>query len=137
VKFENARSAIFSRLNTFMTATYPTVPALYENRFNVDLSTQRGPFVAAEITYVDGQQVSLELKPVVRYHAAVHLTVWVKEGTGSAEALGILAALADLFKTVTFSGVNARAPQPLPRRNTQGWAVYAVRVPFYFDDIPA
>lgn len=137
MKFEDARAAIFARLNTYWAAAHPTIPVDYENRMQVDLATQVPPFITCELALNDGAQVSIEAAPVVRYAGAIYLAVWVREGGGSKQALELLGELSDQFKTTRFSGVTTQAPRPLPAQHKVGWLAYAVRVPFWFDDTPA
>lgn len=137
MKFNDARAAIYSRLDTLMTASYASIPVRYENRLDVDLSAQVEPFLGVELIFNDGVQASLGRQIIVRYPGAIYLSVFTKQGEGIADALTLLASLADTFKTVTFSGVVCSAPRPLPARPHQGWYVHTLRVPFHFDDVPA
>lgn len=132
--FEDARAAIYSRLDEGMNATYPGTLVVYENRLNVDLSTQTAPFVAAEIHWNDGRQIGMEASPAARYEGAIYLAVYVKEYEGAAAALALLGYLAGLFKAKSFGGVNTRIARPLPGRPDRGWYAYTLRVPFWFDD---
>jgi hypothetical protein len=137
VTFDDARAAVYTRLDAGMTATYPAVPVLYENRLTVDLAKQKSPFVACEIVYNDGSQASMELTPVVRYGGAIWLAVATKAGAGAKVGAGILGYLANRFKTITFSGVVCGAPVPMPGYTRDGAYWQTLRVPFHFDDIPA
>lgn len=133
MNFEDARAAIYARLDTAWTAAHPTVPALYENRLAVDLAGRTDPFIACEILFNDGEQVSMEKTPVLRFFGAIYLSVWVKEKEGTKIALTYLGELSDLFKAASFGGVNTRAPRPLPGRPQDSWYVSTLRVPFWFD----
>lgn len=135
--FDDARAAIVGRLKATLDASNPTTAVSYENRATVDLATQAAPFVACEVLFNDGEQASMELAPVVRYSGAIWLAVAVKEGEGTKTALVILGTLAAAFKTVSFGGVVAQAPRPMPGFRRDGWYYEPIRVPFYFDDIPA
>jgi hypothetical protein len=136
MKFDAARSAIYSRLDSAMNTNHPGVPVLYENRLNVDLALQSAPFVACEILFNDGEQVSMEISPVVRYRGSIWLAVAAKRGDGIKGQLTVLATLADTFKTVVFGGVTCHAPRPMPGFLKDGWYLESIRVPFYFNDTP-
>ncbi len=135
MNFEDARAAIYSRLNTFMAASYPAIPVRYENRLTVDFATLETLFVAAEIAFTDGTQMALGSSPPVRYQGTIFLNVWERDGAGTSEALGLLDALAVAFKTAQFGGVNTKAPRPMPGAFQPGWYVLAVRIPFWFDQM--
>ena len=134
--FEDARAAVYAKLDAFMQANYPAVPVQYENRANVDVSNLTGPVVVCELAYGDGEQKSLEQAPIVRYQGAIWLNAGAKEGEGTADSLGILSALASAFKTTSFGGVVTQAPRPVPGAKRLGLYFIGIRVPFYFDDIP-
>jgi len=133
--FEGARAAIYGRLNTIWAAANPTVPVRYENRLLVDLATETDPFLACEVLFNDGEQISLGITPAHRVEGAIYLAVWVKEDTGTAVPLGLIDGLFDLFKTTAFGGVNTRAPRPLPGHDHKGWYITTLRVPFWFDQL--
>lgn len=134
MNFEDARAAIYGRLATGMAATYPLVSVEYENRVVIDLARQVDPWISCEIVWSDGDQVSIEDVPMIRYHGAVYLASWVKEGGGTATPLAHLGYLAGLFKTVAFGGVNTQAPMPMPKlRQLAGWEGHPLRISFWFD----
>lgn len=137
MNFEDARAAVYARLKATMAASYPTVPVIYENRVSVDLDDHPGPVVTCQMAYADGEQVSMSQAPIVRYRGAIYLTAECKQGQGTAAALTMLGVLAGAFKTASFGGVVTKAPRPLPGAEDKGWYVLTLRVPFYFDDIPA
>lgn len=132
--FEDARAAICGRLDNGMTTSHPATLVEYENRVQVDLAVQTAPYVSAELVYNDGDQVSMETNPGMRYSGSIWLGVHVKQGEGAAAATPFLQTLATLFKAKSFGGVVTRAPKPLPQRDHQGWVVYTLRIPFHFDD---
>ena len=136
MNFDQARAAVFGRMNTVFEVANPTVPVQYENRLTVDLATQEVPFVVCELAFGDGEQVNLGLTPQVRYRGAIYLSVWAKEGEGSTTALGLLSALATDFKPQALGSLYLQAARPMPGRTAQGWYVLTLRVPFYFDDQP-
>lgn len=134
---DDARAAVAARLATAMTASYALVPVQYENLTQVDLAAQTKPFVSMEIIFNDGEQKSMGDKPVGRFSGAVWLGVWCKEGSGTKTALTLLSFLIQTFRAVSFGGVVCHMPVPVPAQTKLGWFVEAIRVPFYFDDIPA
>jgi len=136
VNFEDARAAIATRLDAGMTATYPAVPVVYENHTKVDLATQTAPYVRCDVVFNDGEQASIELTPLARYRGATYLAVYAKEGQGTKAVLQILAYLAGLFKSVKFSGVQSQVAVPMPGAEKDGWYYVAIRIPFWFDDLP-
>lgn len=136
MNFDDARAAVAGRLKTGMDATYPAVPVVYENHTTVDLATQASPYVRLAIIFNDGAQASIELTPLARYRGAVYLAVYCKEGQGTKDVLQILGYLATLFKAVKFGGVQTHVGLPMPGAEMDGWYYEAVRVPFYFDDLP-
>lgn len=136
MNFDDARIAISGRLKTGMDATYASVPVVYENHTAVDLATQASPYVRLAIVFNDGQQVSIESTPLARYRGAIYLAVYCKQGQGTKTALQILGYLAGLFKAVKFGGVQTYVGVPMPGVEMDGWYYEAVRLPFYFDDLP-
>lgn len=136
MNFEDARLAVTGRLKTGMDATYPAVPVVYENRVKVDLATQASPYVRLALIFNDGEQASMEATPLARYRGAIYLAVYCKQGEGTKDALTILSYLAGLFKAVKFGGVQTYVGVPMPGAEMSGWYYEAVRIPFYFDDLP-
>jgi hypothetical protein len=134
VNFEDCRTAVYTRLDTYMTASQSTVKVDYENRHKIDLSTQVNPFVSCEIVWNDGEQVSMSDTPRARFRGAIWLGVWTKEGSGTKVSNQLLKSLTDLFRTKSFSGVTTMMPIPVPARPADGWYVQTLRVPLYFDD---
>jgi hypothetical protein len=133
--FEDARAVIYGRLNTSWSAAHPGMPVRYENRMAVDLGKEIDPFITCEILFNDGEQLGMGDNPGVRYEGAIYLSVWVKEDSGTAEALTYLGELATLFQMAVFGGVKTRACRPLPGRVQAGWYVLSLRVPMWFDQI--
>lgn len=131
--FEDARAAIYGRLDTYMTASYAGTKVQYRNRNTVDLAKQTAPFVSLEIVWNDGEQVEMGPNPRGRMRGAAWLGVWVKEGQGVKVGGQIMSALTRLFKTVSFGGVTAMMPVPLPPADQKGWEAQRLRVPLYFD----
>lgn len=130
---EDARAAVYARLETDMAANHAGVPVRYQNRNTVNLATQTGMFVTCDMFFNDGEQISVELNPRARYRGSVYLAVLVKEGDGTKKPLDLLWALVALYKTKTFGGVNTGVPIPVPGREMAGWYSESIRVPFYFD----
>lgn len=134
--YEDARQAVYTRFQTYMTATYPTVILAWENRISVDLLAQVLPFVTIEVEFLDGEQASIEINPIHRVHGAICLAVFVREYEGAALPNTYLKNLGDLFKSTTFSGVNTYAAKPMPGEEKLGWWKRSIRVPFYYNEIP-
>jgi hypothetical protein len=137
MNFESAQAAVYARVATHMTANHPTVKVDYENRHLVDMTTQKDPFVSCEVIWNDGEQVSMENSPRARYRGSVWLAIHVKEGQGAKVSNQLLTSLSRLFKAVSFGGVTAMVPVPVPARPAAGWRAQALRVPIYFDDTGA
>jgi len=134
--YEDARSAIYSRLNTAWSVQYPSVPVNYENRNNVDLATQQTPFISCEVIFTTGEQVSIEITPVVRTQGVIYVAAYIKDFDGVAVPNAHLQYLKTLFETKSFGGVNTRAAQPMPGDSFKAWYRKALRIPFWFDAIP-
>jgi hypothetical protein len=133
MNFDDARAAIYGRLDTAWGASHPTMPVRYENRMAVDLDKEKSPFVACELLFTDGEQIELSANPGTRYQAAIYLSAWAKEDSGTSDSLKDLSELALLFGMKSFGGVNTRAARPLPGRVESGWYVLTLRVPFWID----
>jgi hypothetical protein len=132
--FESARAAIYGRLDTYWTATHPSIPVQYENQKTVDLATQTEPFISCDVVYVDGAQIALADPPGTRWSGAVWLSSWVKEGGGTAGANAHMKEFSDLFGMKIFGGVNTKAGRRVPSNPHNGWYIQSIRVPLWFDD---
>lgn len=132
--FDAAREAVYVRLKTHMDANHPATLVGYENRNQIDLATQKAPFVTVELVWNDGEQVSMGETPRARLRGAVWLAVHEKEGAGVAATNALLMSLFNLFRTKSFSGITTMMPIPVPARPAEGWRAQALRVPLYFDD---
>lgn len=134
--FEDARQAIYSKFKTGWDANYPLVPVSYKNRDRVDLLQQKDPFVSIAVEFVDGEQASIELNSVTRYHGVIHFGCYVREFEGVATVNAHLQYLATLFKSATFSGLVLLGAKPAGSKTFEGWMCEMLRVPFWFDAIP-
>jgi len=134
--FEDARAAIFARIDTGWSAAYPTEPAEYENRRTVDRNAHPGPFLAVEVVFADGEQAELGTDPMIRYPGAIYCVVYVRPGAGTATGLARQGYLATLLGVKQFGGVNTLAPKPVPGHDVPGWYRHILRVPFFFHSKP-
>jgi hypothetical protein len=129
--FESARAAIVSHLKTYLDSAHPSLVVQYDNRDVVNVETQTEPYLCCEVTFMDGEAGSIGSEPLGRYYGAVWLSINVKQGDGSAEALTLLGELAGLFKSQMLANlVYTGVPRPLPGRPGAGWWVSSLRVPF-------
>ena len=62
----------------------------YDNRGNIDMLSQRNPFLCAELMFTGGQQADLSNKPVHRITGMLVLTAKTREGAGSAGGYKLL-----------------------------------------------
>jgi hypothetical protein len=135
VNFEDARSAIYARMDTIMASAYPSTKIEYENREQIDLAQQTADFVRLELLFTDGEQASIGDNPITRYRGAIYISVAARKGTGTKSAFTKLSVLAKGFDMVQFSSIQTLAPIPMPGGDNKDWYRVSVRVPFYFDDM--
>jgi hypothetical protein len=136
MKFEDARAAIYARINTGWGATYPTEVIEWENRQTVDRDNSSGPFLAVEVLFNDGYQAELGSAPMVRYNGAIYCVVYVRQGQGSKLGFDRLDYLAGLLGVTAFGGVNTQAPRPVPGHDEPGWYRHLLRIPFFISSKP-
>lgn len=133
---EAARLAIVTAVDAAKTGA-PVSPLIieYDNRILVDTQTQTKPFLCVKIIFIDGYQADLSESPTHRVFGQIHLAAAIKEGQGSALALGLLDHFYTRLQRKQFGIVRTMMADMAPVKPHLGWNYYTVLIPFWFDKI--
>lgn len=134
MKAEEARIAAYGAVQAALATLQPSVQVEWDNRFQVDRSTQTEPFVLIDFVLGDGVQKSLGSVKVKRYIGQLAILIYVKEGSGISTALKILDHLTTI-EMKNYGGLCMQASRPQAPIEDQGWHVRPLGVPFWFDDV--
>ena len=132
---EGARIAIYTRIESIKAAQLPNVQVLLPNMQERDVS-DRSAHLRVQIVYLDSYQASLG--QVTKHRRSVGnlvLEAWVNKGEGEKKANDILAPLVQIGMGTLPGSVRMRAAKDVPYYEKDGWMVYPIIIPFWFDEI--
>lgn len=133
--FVTARDLLVSKINTGLTATYPSTKVFYENTDKVDVNTVGESFIMVDIDFLKTIQVTIEASPHDRTLGQITFRILYKEGKGTRKALQVFDYLKGFLKHQMVGGVCLKTPTPGVKRKADGWASFDLIVPFQFDSI--
>lgn len=128
------RDTLVAEVETWALAN-ATVPRFYANTDIPDLDQVVWPFVAVMFQWLGTDQIELGAgsDQTERTMGAMELRVFVKEGEGERESLGLAVSLRQHFKRRNFGGVQVRTPALLDPETQKGWYAQPIVVPFFSD----
>jgi len=107
----------------------------YDNRIIVDTQTQTNPYLAVQIMFMSGEQADLSAAPIHRTYGQIHLAAVVKEGSGSALAMGLLDWFYPRLQRKAFGAVRTLMADYAPVKPFKGWSYFPVLIPFWMDAV--
>lgn len=108
----------------------------YDNRDNIDMRTQRDPFLCAEVMFIGGQQADLSNKPVHRILGMLVLTAKTREGMGSAGGYKLLEHFYPNLQWRVIGNVRLEVAEFSRPRLVGGWWGFSAMIPFHINRFP-
>lgn len=109
----------------------------YDNRDNIDMLSQRDPFLCAEIMFIGGQQADLSNKPVHRIVGMLVLTAKTREGAGSAGGYNLLEHFYPNMQHKVIGNVRLEMAEFSKPRLVGGWWGVSAMLPFHINRFPS
>lgn len=127
--FEDLRSKLSTALDTYLSASYPTLPVNYPNRIAVDPEGRTDPFVQAYFIFSPARQINLGQR-CIRVEGSMNLTYFYRPGTGVKGSAQFSDFLVDKFGLRTINGIVFRTVTPYYNAGMTGWEGTLNVVPF-------
>ena len=108
----------------------------YQNRDLQDVDHDNLPYVAVNIYFIDGRQLSMGHTKDLRREGQVHLVACAPERGGFVKQLALHDHFAPYFELKNFSTVRTHASRPGGAPDIKnGWSQAILIVPFWFDEL--
>ena len=108
----------------------------YDNRDNINMLTQRDPFLCVEVMYIGGQQADLSNKPVHRIVGMLVLTAKTREGMGSSGGYKLLEHFYPSLQHRVIGNVRLEMAEFSKPRLVGGWWGVSAMIPFHINKFP-
>ncbi len=133
MSYKSIRTSILGLVVDPYAAAYPTVPAAWDNS-PFDWSNPPETFVWVEVDFQDADQVNIAVMPRTRYRGHVYVTVFVRNGAGTNNALDILDWFRGALAYRYAGAVQLREAKPDVRPDdSSGYRHFCIKVPFHSD----
>lgn len=133
------RDALIGLVAAPFATAYPNVPLVVDNA-PFDWNSPPPLFVTLEIRFYAGNQIGMAAEPKTRRRGYVYVSVYVREGRGSREALGLLSWFDTLMGYATLVPVGARIQlqeaEPVGSQARKGWYIEGMKIAFHVDPAP-
>lgn len=116
--------------------TEHTLNIEYDNRDNINMITQRDPFLCVEVVYIGGQQADLSNKPVHRIVGMLVLTAKTRDGGGSSGGYKLLEHFYPNLQHRVIGNVRLEMAEFSRPRLVGGWWGVSAMIPFHINRFP-
>lgn len=132
---EDIRTALVTVLETLKTsyATDTKLVVEYDNGLTVDHAVQAKPYLQVNIQFMDGYQADLGDSPTHRVLGQLVLIAWVKAGTGSKTAYGLVEHFYKGMQHRQIGSVRLKVGIPTKQAKLDDWIGFPVLLPFWSD----
>lgn len=132
---EQARVAIVTKVEALRATWAGTLAIEYDNRENINYSTQVDPFLRVNIMTIGGYQIDLARSPQQRVLGSIVLTAFARCGSGTKAMNDLLQHFyPDMQMTDSMSPVRTHAAQLVTAPEKNGWAGESAVIPFWYDN---
>lgn len=135
MSFQTARSDIVTAAQAALAAwTGPPTPLVlaYQNQTVLNVDAQVTPYLALDIHFLDGEQLSLGATKALADYGQIHLVAHAREGTGTLVSQKILDHFRPYFELKTFSLVRTHAGRGAALFLKSGWSCSPLIIPFWY-----
>lgn len=124
------RAAVFSEINVWATANYPSMQVLFENGPTPDEATMGAIWLDVELRWYGGSVAAMGTNPRMRQTGAVSVMCFYRTGEGTAAPDDVVDGLsAHLQARRMGAGVLDAAQRTVPT-NLRGWFKTGLLIPF-------
>lgn len=135
MSFETARSDIVGAVEAALAAwAGPPTPLrlAYDNQTLFDVDAQLDPYLAVELFFLDGGQLSIGATKALQDLGQIHLVAHVRENAGTRVAQQILDHFRPYLQLKSFSLVRTHAGRGAAPYSKGGWVCLPLIIPFWY-----
>lgn len=124
------RAAVFSEIQTWAAANYPTLPVLYENGPTPDEDKIGPMWLDVELRWYGGSVASVGTTPRMRQTGAISAMCFYRTGEGTEEPDGIIDSLGAYLQVRRLGAGILEAPQKTVPTHLRSWFKTGMFLPF-------
>ena len=125
-------STVLAAIYPDVETAFPGVPVAYPNG-PIDLNAVPDLWAEVEVVFTTADQVNLAVNPKTRQRGFVYVSVYAREGTGTAAGAGLLAWFTGRLAYLRSGGLQLKEATAVTEPNARGWFVTGLKVEFFYD----